>query len=33
MKPLNEILSEALVDETVVNWYVIKSWTFENSSI
>jgi len=31
MKPLNEILSEALVDEAVVNWYVIKSWTFENS--
>ena len=31
MKRLNEILSESLIDEAVVNWYVIKSWTFENS--
>lgn len=31
MRHLKEILSEALIDEATVNWYVIKSWTFENS--
>ena len=31
MKSLKEILNEDFVDEAVVNWYVIKSRTFENS--